>query len=721
MTEDKRHPPLNTDDAATRASRARERTLAHDPHALTHESSSTATAYSDNAYQNYLFGKAGTLEKPAWSDSAKGRLAIRMFSRGILGAALFTIGGRMSRTQLVDYDPHTFKWSDTKSRPLQGIAKLFDEAFGKPIGAMARWRVNTKGMTQAEAQLAKANAEWDATMFRSTSYYHSNGCKLDHNGRPMNGRSLGAEMVSVSFDFAMMSVGDAAGRNFVQMIDPHIRKTWMLNDKGEKAKEGEKAHFSADKFIQSWGRSAWRIFSKNQGEDWAVALPYVYQMRWQRKMLSKAFSNDQKGIKVVFDHAWNGGAHKINNEGKIIGDYQLAGAIDLHGRFVGYNVLTLMFREGYDGLAHKLNRWKQDGYSLNLHIPKHIDLIGDLNHAVRYGVKSFIKANLYMNPAVVPFWLMRVPQSKWRGGYINTGLANGINEIASSEPITNRLLAEAAKQGKSLQELEKSAIHYAPNGNAIFNFSTANKRVTGQTLSNTKTFYFNNTPVNNIYQGVSGPNSWKIYEHYEPGLSTWFSKALNPFGQFSYWLGGKFNQALGALPEGAIKNFIGLEDAAMIAKQRGKAVTMNGTQAGRETFARNFVDASLAYTPYFFAKSELGLRVDDRPTNGSAGKMDNAIYKFIDNVVALNPKKTGASVKEIWKLATHHEKHLVMREGDLNHPEPVLPINQVKAEGRKIESTKSAKPNHKKRDSEKNWADAVSASPHYHDAPPTRH
>jgi hypothetical protein len=315
----------------------------------------------EGSYQSMLFGSAGTLEKPAWSDSTKGRLFIRMFSRGILGAAMFTIGGRISRMQLMDYDPHTFTWATAKQKPLQAIARSFDHVFGTPIAKIAAMRVNTAGMTAAEAKLAKANAEWDAVNFRTASYYHSVGGKLDHKGRPMNARSLGAEMVSVSFDFAMMSVGDGMGRNLVQMIDPHIRKTWRVNDAGEKAKEGEKSHFSPTKFAQSLGWSAWRILSKNQGEDWAVALPYVYQMRFQRKLLGRAFKDEQNGIKLALDHAWNGAAYKVNNAGKIVGDYNLAGAIDLHARFVGYNVYTLMFREGYDTLGHKLKEWKKEG------------------------------------------------------------------------------------------------------------------------------------------------------------------------------------------------------------------------------------------------------------------------------------------------------------------------------------------------------------------------
>lgn len=721
-------------EADARAKRARDRVGDAHPEDPTKpvNTSSTANKHFDSSYQSLLFGSAGTIAKPAWSDSTKGRLAIRMFSRGIMGAALFTIGGRISRAQMLDYDPHTFEWSQAKAKPLQALAKIFDEGFGKPIAAIAASRVNTTGMTAAEAKFAKANAEWDATMFRSASYYHSTSGKMDHKHRPMNGRSLGSEMVNVSFDFAMMSVGDGMGRNFVQMIDPHIRKTWMLNDKGEKAKEGEKAHFSASKFAQSWGRSAWRIISKNQGEDWAVALPYVYQMRWQRKMLSKAFGHDKDGIKVVFDHAWNGAAYKVNNEGKIIGDYQLAGAMDLHGRFVGYNVLTLMYREGYDALGHTLKKWKEDGYQI--HAPKHVDPVKGTVDAVRYGVKSFIKANLYMNPAVIPFWVMRVPQTKWRGALINTDLPEGINAIASTVKQSERV---ATALGHKLTIVPYSAPHaftvpHSPlksgpsmlnkiidevivpahhNTPAVFNYNAARHRILPGAVNQPATMYFGDHSFINPLHGMDGPHDWRHYDHYKGGFGTTFSKMLNPFGQASNWLGGKLTALSNKLPEGSVKNFVSLEDRTLLLP-KGQRV---GTAGGREQFMRTFVDASMAYTPYFFAKSELGLRVDDTPPTGGRGKMDNAIYGLIDNVVAVNPSKAGASVKEIWHLSTHREK-VVMREGSHNNPEnhivqpKLIPNTIIHAEGRVKEEMHKpaiAPQVSEAEQSDKGWAESV--------------
>jgi hypothetical protein len=687
-TPDKDIEPQAPTRESLRAQRAQERLeeTTKTPDTLSADKSPYRNKPFDSSYQSMLFGSAGTLAKPAWSDTTRGRIGIRMFTRGILGAAMFTIGGRISRQQLANYHPDSFEWANAGEKPLQALAKSFDVVFGKPIAKMARWRVNTAGMSEAEAVIAKANAEWDAVNFRSTTYYNKVAGHLNR-GKPTNGRSLGAEMVSVSFDFAMMSVGDALGRNFIQMIDPNIRKTWIVNDEGKKAKEGEKSHFSPTKFLKSQGWAAWRILSKNQGEDWAAALPYVYQMRAQRRLLSHAFSDDATGVKLVLDNAWNGGAYKVNSAGKITGDHQLAGAIDLHTRFVGYNVYTLMFREGYDALGQKLKKWKNDGFPMDVEMPKDLNPFHAVKDATRYVAKSFIKANLYMNPGVVPFWLMRVPQSKWKSALINSEAGVGSNAIASlfsqDEHIANAWRDSGSHLSK--KAFEDAMIFKTKGQDTVFNFNTARQRVMPGAAKQEPYMYMGNQKVANPLYGMNGPHDWRIYDGYEKGFATNFSKALNPFGAFSHWLGGKVAKLADALPDGAVKHFIGLNESELAA---GRKVS---DALSRETFMRNMTDASLAYTPYFIAKSEFGLRVDDTPSTGGRGPMDKAIYKLIDNVCALNPSQTGASIKEIWHLSTTRERALIMREGNENHPDvpalAAIPHTKVHAEGRTKHTT----------------------------------
>lgn len=601
------------------------------------------------AYADTLFSSAGSFGRPAWSDSMGGRAVIRIVSRGIFGAAFYAIGGRMARAQLQDYHPETFEWKT--AQPLEKIAKGFDTVFGKPIAGATRGIMKLGGATTAEAE----RAAWNAVNFRTKAYFPSTPGLLNARGGPSNGRSLGAEMTSISFDFAMMSIGDAMVRNFVQMIDPNIPKTWWLNDKGEIAGEHDKRHFSFEKWMKSTGAAAWRIFSKNQGEDWAVALPYVYQMRLQRHFLSKAVGAN--GAKIAFDGGWNGAAWKVNNQGKIIGDYQFIGAMDLHARFVGYNVYTLIFREAHSTVSRAFKHWKEEGYKLQFHMPEHLDLAERARKGARYLVKSFIKANMYMNPAVIPFWLIRTPQTKWRGGMINIEEEKSISALASKASLSERKAAAGAAAEHMVME---------QNGATVFNYNTAAGRVMPHEVNNgtvPEHMYFGDRKVENPLAGHK-PNDPALYDKYQKGgFSKAFSKALNPFGQFSYWMGTKATEWAHGLEEGKIKNFIGINEGTL----RGQKPVSSA--AGRETFMRNMVDASMAYTPYFYAKAEFGLRVDDRPSDGSLGHMDKAIYKFMDNTAALNWRGMKTSLKEMWHLGSTVNHDPISREGGLSAAE----------------------------------------------------
>lgn len=658
--------------------------------------------YENGAYGGYLFRNAGTVDKPAWSDSIQGRAAIRLISRGVVGSFCFVAGGRYARTQMMDYHPETFAWDSAK--PLQALAKVFDVAFGKPIAAMTRAVGHVQGKSAAEIE----TSVWNAVNFRSKAYYHNLGGKILPDGRAMNGRSLGSEMVNISFDFAMASIGDSSTRNFFQMIDPNIRKSWLVNDEGKPAKEGEQRHFDFSKFMQSTGKAAWRVLSKNQGEDWAVALPYVYQMKWQREALSHSFRNELKGAKLGFDNSWNGAAYKVNAEGQVIGDYNLIGAVDLHARFVGYNVYTLMFREAYDKIGIGLDAWKKNGYHLDVHLPENplAAVAHEAKEAVRYVAKSVIKANLYMNPSVIPFWMMRVPQTKWRSGMINPELEHSENAIASNLSFNERLnigqrrWREEAGVNLTTDEFHERMV--TPKG--IRNHNSAKYRSFPASATQ-ETVYFGNSPASNPFHGISDPHDPALYAHYKTDttyekVNKTFSQTLNPIGQFANWVGKKTARATDHLPNGAFKHFISLDDA-------GKF-----SDAARQSFIHQFTDASLAYTPYMFAKAEFGMRVDDRPSNGQPGKMDKAIYRFIDNVCGLNLGGIKQSVREIWDLGTDLDRPLKPREGVVvDDAKTKVPDTKVVSDGRERDDVvvPSGKDSHAVTDEgqDKQWAEAV--------------
>lgn len=541
----------------------------------------------DSSYQTYLFGSSGSDERPAWSDSMKGRAAIRILSRGIVGAAFFTIGGRMAQHQLRNYNKDAeLTWNIVKENPLQLVAKGFDVTFGKLISSSVELFAKAAGRADAAAIAEKA------VTFRTTRHFKNSNLAW--------GRSYGAEVVGITFDFAMASIGDALTRNVVQMIDPNIRKSWHINDKGEVAAVGEKYHTDWGKLGKHILSTGWRVLSKNQGEDWAAAIPYVYQMKFQRQFLSSVFNKRFDGHKIAFDHGWNGGAYKVNQAGQVVGDYQLAGAIDLHARFVGYNWYTLMYREAYDSVGNAFKKWKEDGFAIHPHWPENknplVAAVDAVGASVRYVTKSFIKANMYMNPAVVPFWLMRVPQSKWRAGTVH---------VDGHSP------AEVTGFDKAPQPNFYDPVHY-------------------QTFKNETRL----------------DKAEKI-----------FSRALNPIGWVSHSLGTQAAKASdkmvakGWWPNSPRFNRI-LEDN-------------NGNlAAGRREFMREYVDASLSYTPYMWAKAETALRVDDTKGDGKPGLMDMSIYRFIDDVTSFNFKEVPADLKKMWKLGTNFEREIKVREGD---------------------------------------------------------
>lgn len=566
----------------------------------------------DSAYQNYLFGKAGSDEHPAWSDSTSGRAAIRLVSRGIVGAAFFTIGGRMARSQMAGYQEQHWQWDSSK--PLQAIAKGIDATLGRGIKATVDGLARLGHSPQEAEKIAK-----NALTFRQKRTFEY----IDKYGQLQTeqGRSYGADIVSFTFDFAAASVGDALTRNVIQAIDPNVKKTWLVNDAGDPAAKGEHKHILWGEAAKSMMRSSWRIFSKNQGEDWAAAIPYAFQMKFQRQFLSNIFNKRFDGHKLVFDQSWNGGAYRVNKAGQVVGDYQLVGAMDLHARFVGYNWYTLMFREGYDTLGNALKKWKDDGFAIHApHLPEHFNPITTpidaLAHSARYMTKSFIKANMYMNPAVIPFWVMRVSQSKWRGRqFVNEG--DPLNGVS-------------ATLGEEAHVWTKDGFKPYANENYAH--------------------YPTNTTLDRFEKRFSQGMNWIGNKQYRAGIAVGNAAVGQSVDQLT---------TKGLFPRWKWFNNLITYDI----RGRNEAITAEHLFKGRRNFMHEYTDAAFSYTPYMFAKAEFGLRVDDTKGNGELGQMDKAIYRFMDNVAAFRFNAAGTALKDMWRLGSHFEREVQVREG----------------------------------------------------------
>lgn len=349
-------------------------------------------------YGEYLFG--GSFEdpnapasdgKPNWNSYPLGRVMIRLFSRGIMGASFYTLGGAIISKQLTGYTNYLpLQELGGLGYPLRYMARFVDRAIGGPIKAYVR------AISPAETA---AKLVENATTFRDTAHF---GYRASSGtGELIAGRSIGHEAVAMTFDFAMGSIGDAWGRRIANMFDPNIDNGWY--------KDGS---FNVRQFGKDVASATWTVLTKNQGEDWAAAIPYIYQMRWQRRMIEKL----SPGFVYSSDRSLNGGSWRINEQGNIIGSYAAAGALDLQLRFTGYNWYTLMFRDGYDALGKVIHDWRQ-GQPPTVTLPHHpveATLTGAA-YLMRYVLKSMMKATIYMTPAVPFFWAFRTPQTKYKG------------------------------------------------------------------------------------------------------------------------------------------------------------------------------------------------------------------------------------------------------------------------------------------------------------------
>ncbi len=588
---------------------------------------------SRSSYSTYLFGSSGTLERPALSDSAQGRAMIRLVSRGIVGAAFFTLGGHYATRAMKNYNPDPNKFHLDIKNPLQAIAYGIDHGPWKGITGNSRFR-------------------------RKTFY---TDIKVDGHLQP--GRSYGAEIVGVTFDFFSASIGDAMTRNFFQALDKNVAQPWFRDANGNKTTR-DLGKFDLGEWGKATARASWRVFSRNALEDWAAAPIYVYQMKLQRHFISHIGQNQSgfgamlgmkgAGATITLDSNMAGGGalvkrNKETGAHDISGGYQWQGALDLHARFVGYNWYTLMYRNAYDAVGKGFTNWKDHGFSLKL--PEVKDPVGALGKGVadsaRYLARSFIKTNLYMQPAVIPFWLFRVPQSKRRGVLISEDLAIhkpgvAVNKNASAIYTTEKKILDGKRN--SLGDLE-----FASNP---FNHAMPRTEYIHGGAFPTQAYLGNELVTKGNFLGRNPEGMRRHPFRYNGVKRNWFDHILNPFGYASYAVGHTLAKGVDMLPNSAQPGFV------------SKALfnTKGNWKLDREKMVHDFADASMSYTPYMWAKAETALLVDDE-----YGRMDKAIDGLITNTVKLNFSGIKQSIGDMVKLGTNFERGSKSREGAVDH------------------------------------------------------
>lgn len=331
-----------------------------------------------------------------WDSTPQGRAVIRLFSRGVLGSVGFALGSwYVNRGGAMSGYSANMKLSEISPyNPLQYIAKSIDTLVGKPIAFIA------KSVGKSPEQTA------NLINFRPTN-----------NG----GRSLGHEAVVITFDFFCASVFDAFGRDIANILDSKVKHDW----------KDENGKIDYKKAFKEAGKSAWRYVSYNGGEDWAVSVPYAFYLRAQRNFINK----HSPGFGYDSDLARNGGSFKVDSTGKVTGNYNLEGMLDLQGRFTAYNIGTLMYREVYNHIANKINGLDTTLYGSASEKKDKKQTIGEkISEPFKWVVRSVIKATIYMTPAVPFFHIFRTPQTSDRGLHINRDANTAIEAPTGFDP-----------------------------------------------------------------------------------------------------------------------------------------------------------------------------------------------------------------------------------------------------------------------------------------------
>lgn len=434
--------------------------------------------------------------------------------------------------------------------------------------------------------------------------------------RMVNGRGLGDEMVGVTLDFAMGSFGDAIGRAVMQTADPNYKKQWI-----------EDGHINYGKLAKGVGQTLWQAVSYNQMEDWFTALPYVYYMKTQRKVLDRY----RPGFKLASDNGLSA-SERFDAEGKQQASFMREGAMDLQGRFMHYNFWTLLYRDLYNHGSHKLQEWKENG--VHPEMPSVTGVVDGAGETAKYLAKSFIKSQMYMLPSVPFFWMWRVPQNKPDSVLMITGAKGKAAERSNYSPMTFQQTIRPYKDGDGSKYYE-----YIPpdisKENPKHEFTSLSPgwvRLTdfepkagSKDMYNEGRLYMERKSDQPKFEGKRPSTLGKENLHtnmYQGGTYV-FDRAMNHFGHINEKAVRAVNKHI--TPHVFPRNLFG---------------------QSAESFGRTWTNGAISYTPYMFAKDEFARLWDNEVT-------DAAIYRTLDGVGSMKWKDISEGTKDIWHAIWH--------------------------------------------------------------------
>lgn len=568
-----------------------------------------------------------------WWNTRRGRIGTRIFSRGMTGSLMYALGSIAVERGLAGYAPE-----------LAANAEHYDQ-LGLDNSFMSRLiRSIARGIDHTITPAIKSLFGEGAVLFRETRYFQGQNQLMKTLGRsmPEKGRTLGHEIVDVTFNFACASIGDATGRNIVKLVDPNEPLSWMENN-----------HFNGKKFWNSQMKAAWKVLSYNQAEDWFAALPYVYLMKAQRHVFENHTGQWGKGFKYVFDYG-NSNALKVDKQGNKTGDYYWQNALDYQLRFTYYNIFTLMFREMYNSIGSQINAWVDGKTSFkDLRLPTSSkDAVGFAGHSVlggvRYLARSIIKGFITMTPTVPFFWFFRTSQASSRALAINAELGPMVvseNMLRPGLGAPNSLVTPNFREIDGLKEEAKLT-----DGKRIYHWDAKADKFTAKLPSGVEQKF--EVGFNEIL-----PNGTKLFT---PAANNPFrnSSPAKAEGKYAPWIKGRWYDSFNSKGMGGFRR-LSMESGRV--GHNVSQVAYNGLnqfslgldiQPDRTQHLHRatleHVNSALAYTPYFSAKTEFA-QVD-------TVALDRGIDRTLNGVGGFNLKETARGVVDTVDAIRHPEK-----------------------------------------------------------------
>ncbi len=516
-----------------------------------------------------------------------GRWFTQGVARGLTGAAFFTAGCYMLKVWKPGVDVADQHWL---AKGPQLLSELFDTVLTGPLQATIGHFTSpeeAKELLRFNKFVAKPHMVEEALRPGAPVYTVAE----------THGLTYGQEMVNRTWQFASGSIGAALGRNLVMALDPNYKKSWMHDD-GIDWKD----------FAVSSLRQTWKILSYDQMEDWFAAPFYTVQLRLERGMYHNgvtAGSPDNAAMWSLQNDGFGAAERVALNDGgaTMEGSFQGTGARDLHDRFTKYNFYTLLYRDLYNHVAHTASSIRERGWGDHFTLPE--KPLESASHGavegIKYLTKSFIKSQIYMAPAMLAFWPVRVSM----GRATHTMVDNANGQLITTKP------TRAFDVTKPDQKFVEGGV-----------------TVPYMDIAARPQDIRDGTPL------YSNARKFSIHdEHYDPyaqpkGI---FDTAIAPIGKagnkYAHWLDENVAQPV----------------ATTLSAHTG--IEADRAHLEASWLANNFATTQLAYTGYMEAKYETA-QMWDTPV------MDAAAYRFTDGLFALNAKEAWAGLKDIAHVVT---------------------------------------------------------------------